>query len=71
MSLWKVGNDQDGVRVCWEPSFILGAVYYRTDANQYQMEWESDVLDKAIQDLSCNDRAATCGSWAPGCLART
>lgn len=69
--LWKVGNNQDGVRVCWEPSFILGVVYYRTDANQYQMERESDVLDKAIQDLSCNDRTATCGTWSPESLART
>lgn len=52
-------------------SFILGVVYYRTDANQSQMERESDVPDKAIQDLSFNDRTATCGSWAPERLART
>ena len=45
-------------------SFILGVVYYRTDANQYQMERES-FPDKAIQDLNFSDRTAARGSWAP------
>lgn len=69
--LWKVENDQNGTSVHWEHSCLLGRVYYRTDVNQYQMEWESDVLDKAIQDLNCSARTATCGSWTPDFLGRT
>lgn len=57
--LWKVGNNQESKRVLWEHSFLLETVDYRTDTNKYQLEGESDVLDKAIQDLNCNGRIAS------------
>ena len=34
----------------WEYYFLLGIVSYRTGANEYQTEGESNVLGKAIQD---------------------